>query len=233
MASRQQSTVITDLVISSLVRKPSHSEALDERHDVTYDYGSHSMENSVTISAADLWVASTVFFGKAGQWVQDTWVSHNEAYFGSRLTPLPILFGLTPHGGCLGHYSHGKSITLHTSLLRRDSDAWQLTGLLGERYASDVLLHEMVHQRLWEIGYRGAESHECAEWCDEITRISPLIGLDCKAKLIKRKRVDGRQLRIPDAGYMTQAQISTWPHSMRPRNYYEEATADLRARHGL
>jgi hypothetical protein len=179
------------------------------------------------VPSTALIAASREFFGELGEWAQQTWADHNVAYFGGALRPLPILWGLTPHGRALGFYRRAQNITLHLSLVREQSNAWDLGGLLGPRFASDVLLHEMVHQANHEGGYRGQEAHECEPWCAEITRISPLIGLDCKAKLIKRQRVDGRQLRIPEPGYMTQGQISTWPHSVRPREYYEAAAAPL------
>ncbi len=176
--------------------------------------------------------AALTLFGELGAWAYDTWIEHNACYFDGRLTPGPILWGLTPHGHALGFYDRGRNaITLHPSLIRPGASAWGIGALLGERYAADVLLHEMIHQKVHQLdGYAGAESHNCEPWCAEVNRLSAMLGLACKAAPIRQKRVDRKVTWFVEPGHLSRRQIATWPHGVRPAGYYEAAAADLLAR---
>jgi hypothetical protein len=101
-----------------------------------------------TITAVDFRAAQEVLWGDAGVWAYDTWHAHNDQYFGGAIAYTGVVFGLTPHGGKLGHcYRTDGRITLHSSLLdpRSDTPWGKAAATWTDRYASDVLLHEMVH----------------------------------------------------------------------------------------
>jgi len=176
--------------------------------------------------------ASVTYSSDLGTWLYDTWANHNQACFDGRLTPCGIVWGITAHGGSLGHYSWALNvITLHTNLImhREKLDPWGIGGKLGERYASDVLLHEMIHQSNNqyypdEMARVSADhnltSHNNEFWVSEINRIAPLLGLDIKASLIKRKRVDGKQKWLPEDGCISRDELSRFPHPLKPDEYY-------------
>jgi hypothetical protein len=177
--------------------------------------------------------AGAAFFGKLGTWAFDTFDELNALCFDGCLKPRPILWGLTPHGYALGFYSSGDGhITLHTSLIRPSGNAWGKRSLLGERFARDVLVHEMVHASQCELlghsAFGGNNTHNCESWCSEIVRITPLLGLlPIKAKPIRQKRVNGSVQWYTESECLTRKAIASWPHSIRPRGYYEAAAQDL------
>lgn len=188
-------------------------------------------------------------FPQWGTWLYDTWASHNETYFEGRLSVVSIYFGLIPHGHALGLY-HGDDgyprITIHQSLLDpkqagKKGDTWLMVNLLGKRFASDVLLHEMVHQAIYErYGHNGIElekfsgvsSHNNPAWCDEIMRLAPMLGLGTiQAQPIKRTRADnaatgkkGKPTWQPLPGYLDRDTIARFPHTLTNEAYYRNET---------
>lgn len=168
--------------------------------------------------------AAAIMWPRFGEWAYETWLSHNYAYFDGELETCGIIWGLTPHGKCMGRFS--GVITLHSSLIESHGNPWGARAWLGEQWASDVLLHEMVHQAIHQrTGGNGAvlksdSSHSNPHWAAEVDRISPLIGLDVRAMAIRQRRINRTLTRTPDAGYMTLKQLSEWPHSVRPQGYY-------------
>jgi hypothetical protein len=166
--------------------------------------------------------AEVLFFDELGAWAHDTFARLNAVCFGGLLTPRPILWGLTPHGRSLGYYSPGsRRIVLHESLIRPSGNAWGQAGLLGPRYAEDVLLHEMVHAAQYELrgGPIGRETngpHNEPVWCAEIERLT-----------VRPRRVNGAVSRRPRDGYLSQGQIASWPHCLRPAGYYEAGVRHL------
>jgi hypothetical protein len=48
-----------------------------------------------------------------------------------------------------------------------------------------------------------------------------------KAKPIRQKRVGGRVQWYTEPDYLQRKAIASWPHSIRPRGYYEQAVQDL------
>jgi hypothetical protein len=168
----------------------------------------------------------------AGTWAADTWTRLNAAHFGGRLRYHGIVWGLTPHGHALAHtYSSGR-ITLHPALLNPQSDdPWLLEetsgAQLGTRFAADTLLHEMVHVCLFDRDITGPH-HNSTEWCDEIVRITPQLGLpEIKAAPVKPRRVNRKVMRKPLDGHLPRDDISRWPHPLRTGDYY---TRDGRVR---
>jgi hypothetical protein len=163
-------------------------------------------------------------WGDAGAWAADTWTRLNTTHFDGRLRYHGIVWGLTPHGGRLGHTSHTGRITLHPALLDPQSDAWKIGHRLGARHAADVLLHEMIHGALADHGVANSTKnphHNTQGWCDEITRITPQLGLDpVKAAPVKPRRIDGVVKRKPLDGHLSRDDMAHWPHSLRPTGYY-------------
>ncbi len=173
-------------------------------------------------------------------WAYDTWKLLNDKYFNGELKVGPIQWGLTEHGHFLGHYTPSvNKITLHTSLLKPDSIAWNYAGLLGERMAEDVILHEMLHQNIYQklgtIWDNKNRSHNFQPWCDEINRLNPLMGLPGKATLIKQRRIkeegvkgNGKAKWLPSGdGTLSLKQLSTWPHPLRSSGYYEISCKEM------
>ena len=189
---------------------------------MTADNRNCHAEHSVTTDSVR--TAIETIYGQVGEWVCDEFLAHSEDYFNGELALRPILFGLTPHGRTLGFYrvSNGH-ITLHTSLLEPRGRAWHIAHKLGRAYASDVLLHEMVHASVAERLERWhKDCHNNDDWCAEIVRITPLLGLPpIKAAPIRQKRIDKRVQWHTPAGHLERNQLATWPACVRPAGYYE------------
>ena len=67
-------------------------------------------------------------------------------------------------------------------------------------------------------------------WCEEINRLAPLLGIDTgglTAAPVRQRRVDGRVSWKPRPGFMSRKMISGFPHSLRAKEYYEQATWEL------
>ena len=166
--------------------------------------------------------AQETLWGEAGAWAHDTWHDLNASLFAGELTYAGIVWALLPHGGSLGHCESSGRITLHPSLVAPagarpwGGPAAQYT----DRFAGDVLVHEMIHALLFDRGVPlddRAGHHNTLEWCAEIMRLSPpVIGRSIKAEPVKPRRIDGKVQRKPRAGYLTRDQAAHWPHSMRP-----------------
>lgn len=119
-------------------------------------------------------------WGEAGAWAADTWTRLNAEHFDGRLRYHGIVWGLTPHGDRLGHTSQTGRITLHPALLNPRDTAWGIRDMMGARFAADVLLHEMVHVAVFTTGIENTAKdphHNTTEWCAEIVRIAPGLGL--------------------------------------------------------
>lgn len=167
-----------------------------------------------------------------GVWAYETWEHHNATYFDGILRPCAIQWGLTPYGDSLGYWSGAfERITLHTSLVQPHGDAWGIGRLLGKKYASDVLLHEMIHQAIkQETGGDGGGTscHNNPCWVAHVNRIAALLDLATKASVVKQKRSNGSKPRwTPEPGCVTLDELSRWPHSARPAGYYEKAIYEL------
>lgn len=191
--------------------------------------------------------AASITFGQYGVWLFDTWKSHNEQYFDNQLQVIPLTFGLLPHGKALGNFTHKNEagyslITLHKSLLDPQGDAWQILPLLGQRFASDVLLHEMIHQAVYQQyghdgssleKFFGSSSHNNPAWCDEVNRLAPMLGLSFKAQVVKRQRVEnpdtGKKTKLAwqvSDGYLERAELATFPHCVTAETYYMNESDD-------
>jgi len=165
-----------------------------------------------------------------GEWAYQSWAKFNQEFFDNKLKVGGINWGLTPHGSSLGFYDRSRNlIVLHSSLISPKGDAWGKGELMGERFAADTLLHEMIHQYNWQIlQYQGKESHNCKVWCNQINRIAPALGLKPNAAVVKQKRErepgqtkgNGKVVWVPDPGMMSRMDLASWPHSARTHDYY-------------
>ena len=126
-------------------------------------------------------------YGLKGLWAYAAFDLINERYFGGRLPYPCIVWGLTPHGGCVAwaSTSHDRSrspvITLHPSLLKgsEKADPWGIDPRwLGPSLAFDTLLHECIHIHVNRnlSGRDGPTSHNCRRWIRQVNRIAPLLG---------------------------------------------------------
>ena len=177
-------------------------------------------------------------WGKWGSWAYDEWKQHNKTYFEGKLEPGAIIWDLLPHGGSIGLYHPGKSIIkLHAAITgdvrevgysgnSAKVNPWGIEhACLGERYASDVLLHEMIHAAVYYIHDSwgsGRSSHNNSVWVAEVNRIAPLLGLKVKASVVRqsgKKETRGKWLSKP--GCLSQSELSRFPHSVRGKKYYE------------
>ena len=180
--------------------------------------------HTTTITDADRGALENLW-GAAGSWTADTWTRLNDTHFGGTLNYHGIVFGLTPHGHTLGHTYPTGRITLHTSLLDPRGRARLIGDQLGERYAADVLLHEMCHVALFALGIGNDNKHphhNTVEWCAEIVRITPALGLSAiRAAPVTPRRVDGKVVRRPLDGYLARDDVARWPWSIRPAGFYD------------
>ncbi len=133
-----------------------------------------------------LFVAKQVYGPKA-VWAYELFDFINASYFNGRL-PMPyILWGLTPHGGCVAWAStvtdklRPPIVTLHPSLLKASESPtpWGIPAAwLGPSLACDTLLHECIHIHIGSNlgGHKGRTSHDCMRWIRQVNRIAPLLG---------------------------------------------------------
>lgn len=126
--------------------------------------------------------------GAKGTWAYDAFAFINDHWFSGRLPWAHIIWGLTPHGGCLAwsstdmEKSRPPIILLHPSLLGVGviENPWGVPkSWLGPSYVFDVLIHECIHIHIdYNLGgHKGRSSHDCARWIRQVNRLAPLLGL--------------------------------------------------------
>ena len=166
-------------------------------------------------------------FGNFGAWVFDEWKKLNDTFFYGENIVGEIIWGSTPQDRSLGYYSPDKNfIVLHKTLMRPvypTSDLiWKLRHL-NKRKVSDVLLHEMIHQRVHQIGgWEGENCHNNGQFVNEVNRIAKLLDIDIKAKVIQWKTIHGKTTPSVEPGCLNHEELSNFPYSSRSRNYYYE-----------
>jgi len=178
--------------------------------------------------------AAEIIHPEIGRKLYTWWNRLNREHFGQQMQPPGIQFGLTPHGSRLGLWRGRENvIVLHRSLVKPSGNAWGFARDLedhggGEKFCRDVLLHEMVHQYIRTVRdvsgddeeEQGTSSHNNSWWVAEVNRISPQIGLDVTASVIRQKRVDGSVEWYVPEGHMTMAELGGWPHSVTDDDWY-------------
>jgi hypothetical protein len=152
--------------------------------------------------AAEAW-------GPLGAQTVKVWALYNERFFGGVLKPVPLVItNAQPFGGRLAFCSHntaggGRTITVnvpsaHSQLLADNS----------------TLLHEMIHQCLFERGENPKHSSEA--WRREIMRLHHVLtGAEIWAGKSRPVRRDGRVIREnqphPDGRLsLPQGEIARW-----------------------
>lgn len=171
------------------------------------------------ITFAEMKTFLTVGWGKFGERIADKWLKLNRTYFRGRLQPLPItLVNTSPYGHWLG-------ITACNPAEQR-AHLIQLTAPRQEKFlVADVgvLLHEMVHQYLAELGEE--TGHDSEPWCREIMRLHYKITREklwASPSVVRKEKIGGKlksvrkQKPCPDTGEtsLPRADIATWPHSV-------------------
>ena len=145
------------------------------------------------------------------------------------MPPLPIVIGITAYGRCIG-LTRGHSTPRITLASEVFNGSRRQNG--GPLSVSDVLIHEMLHAVLM---LRGENSdHNAAPWCRMISELTPaLAGREVLAAPVGTVRVPHpdretdpdaprtKVVRQPKPGYLTQMELATWPHSIRPAGYYD------------
>ena len=164
-------------------------------------------------------------FGDLDAWVYDEWKRLNDAFFYGENIAGTIIWKETPQNRSLGYYDRaGNLIVLHKTLMR---PIYPVTGLTWEprrfntRKISDVLLHEMIHQRIHQTGgWMGENSHNNTRFVNEVNRIAKLLGIDVKARVIRRHPKPDKPTPSITSGYLNLQALSNFPYSSRSQNYY-------------
>ena len=157
-------------------------------------------------------------WGEFGANVVEQWCAFNAAYFDCVLRPVPLVITYTqPFGKRLAYCSYGsaagsgRTITLNVPKAKHNGRRYQLLA------DNNTLLHEMVHQFLFERGEDAA--HLSDGWRREIMRLTKQItGKNIWAGRSKTVRRDGGIIRInaphPETKEpsLPQKVIARWPH---------------------
>ena len=158
-------------------------------------------------------------WGQAGIWAADTWSQFNAQCFGGGLYYCGVVWATTPERTLARTSPHGR-ITLHPALLDpvNWADLWGRVWRcpvekLGAAYAADTLVHEMAHAWLLQLGKTDHDDHNCQSWCDEVVRLTPLLGLPP----VRAERVIGQ----PRNGFLSKSELANWPREgLRAADYY-------------
>ena len=166
-------------------------------------------------------------FGNVGAWAYDEWKHLNERFFNGKNNVGPIVWGLTFQGGSMGYYAVAENlIYLNNHLLRPIYPThhlkWDIEHM-NKKLASDVLLHEMIHQKLHQTGgWKGETSHNNVRFVEEVNRISTLLGLSVKAMVLKEEILRGKRIWNEKPGYMRMKELFYFPYGSRPSSYYRK-----------
>jgi len=176
---------------------------------------------------ADLKKTGKKLFGDFGAWAFDEWKTLNETFFNGEIIPGEIIWGSTPNDRSLGYYLAAENlICLHKVLMRpiypTNHLKWKFRHF-NKKKAGDVLLHEMIHQRIHQTGgWTGETSHNNERFVEEVRRIAKLLGMDIKAKVIEPGTGRGKGSRPVEPGCLTHGELIHFPYASRDRNYYYE-----------
>lgn len=165
-----------------------------------YNAGENMMEGQ---NYAELKNAAVESFNDVGAWSFKTWDTLNRRYFKGKNIPGPIVWESSrPDDIWIGRYGWSENIIiLNTKILNPVwVNGWGDISLEGnKRYVSDVMLHEMIHQRAHQIDCGAA--HCDKTFLSEVARLSERLGLNKK-------------------GHFEWRDIAHFPHTLRPPNYY-------------
>lgn len=175
----------------------------------------------------DLKKTGIKLFGDFGAWAFDEWKRLNKTFFNEENVPGEIVWKSTPDDRSLGYFSASENlICLHTCLMRprypTSSLKWKFRNF-NRRKAGDVLLHEMIHQRIHQTGgWAGETSHNNQRFVEEVNRIAKLLGMDIRAQVIEPGTDTDKRSRPDDPECLTLNQLIHFPYSVRDAQYYYE-----------
>jgi hypothetical protein len=165
----------------------------------------------VPLSRAEMASILRWTYGDEGEQFARLWCGLNDKLFDGKLSPVPIYQPrATPYGKWRGLYSGNMRNESLEIQLKRGEDR-------DSKFAT--LLHEMIHQRLWEAGENPC--HNGTPWCNEIMRLTREIwGIEIWASPSVPRKVGGKSKRIqkpsPDGRLSIPfCAIELWPHSLR------------------
>jgi hypothetical protein len=154
---------------------------------------------------------ATEAWGYRGTAAVRMWATYNDRYFGGVLRPIPLVMtNAQPFGRRLAFCSHGgrRTITLNVPEV--------FDNLLAD---NATLLHEMIHQHLFE---RGEDSKHAGEpWRREIMRLHhEITGETIWAGPSKTVRRSNGVIRINAPANdgrpsLPQKAIARWPHDLK------------------
>jgi len=129
-------------------------------------------------------------WGPLGASIVNRWCEFNARYFDGALRPVPLVVSNTlPFGKALAFCSYDPGASGRTITLNVPKNHKRLVA------DNNTLLHEMVHQFLFERGEYAA--HDGQPWRREIMRLTKIItGKEIWAGRSKTARRDGRVVRI-------------------------------------
>jgi hypothetical protein len=176
---------------------------------------------------AALKVEAAKTFGDFGIWVYDEWKALNDALFYGENIAGTITWKNLPQDSSLGYYDRTKNhIVLHDTLMR---PVYPCPGLKPKlrrsntRKISDVLLHEMIHQRVHHTGgWTGENSHNNEQFVNEVNRIANFLGLSVKAKVLQSNPFPGRTTPGVESKCLSFKELSHFPYFSRSLSYYYE-----------
>jgi hypothetical protein len=151
-------------------------------------------------------------WGPIGINIVERWCEYNATYFAGALRPVPlVLTQAQPFGKRLAFCSYNPNTTGRTITLNMPK---RHKSLLAD---NNTLVHEMVHQLLFERGEDAA--HDGEPWRREIMRLTRQItGREIWAGRSMTVRQDKRVVRInaphpeTNESSLPQAVIARWPH---------------------
>jgi len=170
-----------------------------------------------TFTLADMENFLVCTYGSLGKEIFDLWVEYNLTYFDGRLKPIAIVMMPTsPHGGWVGLYKGRRQICLCLP----NCDKPDLVSGPG------VLLHEMIHQNIAELGLFGKNAHDCPMWRAEVERVHERATGEkifcAPIRVEKERQSDGsrKSVKLPDlrrwdgkARVLELAEYCGWDHT--------------------
>lgn len=170
--------------------------------------------------------AAIALWSEAGQYAYDTYSRLRDEHYPNLPDQLPIVIGLTAYGHCLGltatHWDYGPRISIFSPLFGH-----------GRHRVDDLLIHEMLHARLYLDGVD--TKHDSESWYDAVRELSPAVlgrelgiwrGSDRKSvRLPNPKWTEGngkpktivRKARNYDT--VQHQDVARWPGAFRPADY--------------
>jgi hypothetical protein len=152
-------------------------------------------------------------WGEFGEEIFQTWAEYNDRFFKGKLKPIAIVpTPLLPYGHCVGLTEGTKNMMLaapsthHKKELRADRG---------------TLLHEMIHQYLFENGHDA--KHAGKPWCDCVMLLHKTVtgdALFCAPDKVGKLKGTNKSYRFKPTCEETgveslpQKDIARWPHSV-------------------